>query len=136
MKFLLLFIAGILVAGCARNQKFLESTAKNSCADAVKALNLPMHPEINASTFGSMKRVEPRFPRSAIHDETPGCVAILTDVTADGKLTNIRIVHEDPANEGFGTEALRAFKKWEFPKKELKDWPTIIRFNPTPKPKN
>ena len=65
------------------------------------------------SELVQVKRVAPRFPKSALNRGTSGWVDIFFTVTPEGATTDISVRASEPGDT-FDNAAIRAVEKWEF----------------------
>ena len=65
------------------------------------------------SELVQLKRVAPRFPKSALNRGTSGWVDVYFTVTPDGETTDISVQASEPGDL-FDSAAIKAVEKWEF----------------------
>jgi protein TonB len=58
-------------------------------------------------------RVPPRYPRSAVRRNIEGVVKVAFTITADGRVSNPRVLSASPPGV-FDKAAIKAIKKWKF----------------------
>lgn len=85
--------AALAIAGCA----WVQSVAETAPTEPVPVV-----------------RVQPNYPPSAARKQISGQASVEVTVDDQGKVTDARLLGEDPVGEGFGTVAVIAAKKWRF----------------------
>ncbi|WP_417763576.1 M56 family metallopeptidase [Shewanella sp.] len=85
-----------------------------SCGLSAVLLNQQVMADPQSASAGPINRVEPNYPTDAAKQHIEGHVSFKFDITADGNVSNIRIIDSQPAGV-FDSEATKAFAQWQYP---------------------
>lgn len=90
-----------------------EPTPAPTVASAAPAPSVAERGEPENRNFELIRRVNPQYPQQALRNGIQGWVELEFTITAEGDVTNVRVVNAQP-RRAFEREAIRALSQWKF----------------------
>jgi TonB family protein len=92
----------------------LHYSVKPSGALIVKGPLLPGVGDVTNPVKRDYNYVPPTYPDAARKDLVEGSVILQTTIGADGTLTDLILLREDPPDYGFSESAMEAVRQWQY----------------------